>query len=161
MIWIRDVALPYQGDDCLTWPFTTLATGYGRIGRERKNVYAHRYICEWVHGPAPEPHYQAAHSCGRGHEACVNPRHLRWATPADNNRDGRRSYKFLGMTKAAEIRALKGKMREDAVAALYQISERTVRRVFYGQSWLDARRKTGRLITRADEEPSNRPLERF
>ena len=43
-------------------------------------------MCELAHGEAP-PRYEAAHSCGRGHLGCVNPRHLRWATSKENKAD--------------------------------------------------------------------------
>lgn len=146
MLWIRDVALTHQSDDCLIWPFTRLATGYGRLGRNGKQIFVHRYICEWVNGPPPEPHYHAAHSCGNGHLACVNIRHLRWATPTDNQRDGRRYARRLGMAKAREIRSLKGNLREDVIASRFGISERTVRRIHYGEIWTGAPRKDGKRI---------------
>jgi hypothetical protein len=76
MLWIRDVALKWKSDECLTWPFTRINTGYGIIGRGGKTYKAHRYICQWVKGEPPTPEHHAAHSCGRGHDACVNPRHL-------------------------------------------------------------------------------------
>jgi hypothetical protein len=72
----------YQGEDCLTWPFSRF--GYGTIYGHK---HAHRVMCELAYGPAPSPRHQVAHSCGKGHEGCVNPRHLRWATPKENSAD--------------------------------------------------------------------------
>lgn len=44
-------------------------------------------MCELAHGPAPSGKHQAAHNCGKGHEGCVNPRHLEWKTNKENSID--------------------------------------------------------------------------
>lgn len=66
--------------DCIDWPFTRDRKGYGVwvIG-------AHRTVCLMAHGQPPSHIHQAAHSCGR--PSCVNPAHLRWATPKENQAD--------------------------------------------------------------------------
>ncbi len=48
---------------------------------------AHRYMCILAHGEPPFPNALAIHSCGKGHEGCVNPNHLRWATHKENADD--------------------------------------------------------------------------
>lgn len=77
----------HDGDECLIWPFTRSSSGYGVICIDGRQRPAHREICERAHGPAPTQDHHAAHSCGRGHDGCVNRRHLRWATPAENQAD--------------------------------------------------------------------------
>ena len=84
--WLRTNA-SYQGDDCLTWPFTRSSSGYGVIVIDRKQRQAHREMCKLAHGHPPTDAHQAAHNCGKGHEGCVNPRHLRWATASENQMD--------------------------------------------------------------------------
>lgn len=82
-----DRLVTHEGDDCVQWPFYRDGNGYARVSVDGKHNYVHRLICERVHGPAPTPKHQAAHSCGKGHEGCVNPRHLRWATAKENVAD--------------------------------------------------------------------------
>lgn len=84
--WVRAI-LPYDGDDCLTWPYATDKDGYGLGELGGKIRRAHRYICMLAHGAPPTQRHQAAHSCGKGHLGCVNPRHLRWATNSENQLD--------------------------------------------------------------------------
>jgi len=82
-----EMAVGYKGDDCLTWPYATTTQGYGRVWWNGKFYVASRLVCELVHGAPPSLDYHAAHSCGRGHLGCVNPKHLRWATAKENCAD--------------------------------------------------------------------------
>lgn len=84
--WIHSVALNFEGDDCLSWPFANAGNGYGRVLYEGKTWYPHRLLCFLVHGAPPE-HFDASHSCGNGSEGCVNPRHLIWKSRRDNLAD--------------------------------------------------------------------------
>lgn len=79
--------LDYDGPECLIWPFGRSENGYGscRINGSVQN--ASRYICALVHGEPPTPAHEAAHSCGKGHEGCVHPKHLRWDTTSGNQSD--------------------------------------------------------------------------
>ena len=80
----------YAGDDCLTWPFSRNQYGYGQLGFQGRGKKANRVMCELAHGKPPTPKHHAAHSCGNGHLGCVNPRHLKWKTPRENQLDRRR-----------------------------------------------------------------------
>lgn len=82
--WIRDVALAYEGDECLIYPFNRMNTGYAQCVVDGDRVLVHRYVCGSVHGPAPHPRLDAAHSCGNGHLGCATKKHLRWATRSEN-----------------------------------------------------------------------------
>lgn len=84
---ILDVAVPYEGDDCLTWPFSRMGKGYGSAKWEGRRYVAHRLVLILKEGQPPTPSHQAAHSCGNGFLGCVNPNHLRWATPLENAAD--------------------------------------------------------------------------
>lgn len=80
--------LSWNDDQCLIWPFPTrkMAMGYIAIGGMRYQSVS-RAMCILAHGNPPTPTHQAAHRCGRFHLGCVNPRHLRWATPYENQHD--------------------------------------------------------------------------
>lgn len=89
LTWIKEHT-KYAGDDCLIWPFTRNVAGYGQCSDPslgRKPQIASRVMCRLAHGEPEDDAMHAAHSCGAGHEGCVNPRHLRWATPSENERD--------------------------------------------------------------------------
>ena len=131
---------------CLMWPFSLASNGYGQIGRDRH--IPHRLMCEHRHGPAPTEKHQAAHSCGKGHEGCVNPWHLNWRTPAENQveryeQSGPVSRTKLTDDQADEIRSLKGKEIITWTAKLFGVSEANIRQIQNGTT-----RKPGRTWSR-------------
>lgn len=73
-------------DDCITWPFSRDDYGYGKMTRNGRTIAVHRYVCEIANGPRPKDN-DACHSCGNGHEGCVNKKHLRWGTRMENVHD--------------------------------------------------------------------------
>jgi hypothetical protein len=73
--------------ECIFWPFAKKPSGQGRVKFRGATYYPHRLMCEIAYGEPPSAKHVAAHSCGNGHLACVNPRHLRWATMAENISD--------------------------------------------------------------------------
>jgi len=79
----------HDGDDCLIWPYarTGGGKGYAAVVIDKRTKGAHRIMCGLAHDDAPSKDHQAAHSCGRGHEGCVNPGHLSWKTPKENSDD--------------------------------------------------------------------------
>lgn len=86
--WVRS-HIGHEGGDCLIWPFGRSGSGYGSHRAEVdgvRYVHAHSVMCAHRHGPRPAG-TEAAHSCGNGHLGCVNPQHLSWKTPAENQRD--------------------------------------------------------------------------
>jgi len=141
--WLKEHSSYPRQDWCLIWPFST-ARGYGHFGHLGVSYYAHVYMCELVHGPAPTDRHQAAHSCGMGHESCVNPHHLSWKTPEENQQDkrlhgtaqkhGRLRFK-LSMEEVAHIRALAGQKTHDELARLFGVSRRNIGAIIDGRSW--------------------------
>lgn len=143
--YFHDVVLPYDGDDCLIWPFNRRADGYAMLWHEGKSVRAPRMICEELLGEPPTSKHEAAHSCGKGHLGCVNPKHLRWATPAENDHDkidhgtrlrGSRSpVAKLTEDEVLEIRRLIGQLSFAKIGAIFGVSRGAISSIRYGRSW--------------------------
>lgn len=139
--WI-EMHLDYPHDwCCLIWPFSRIVGGYGSVGGEDGSIRVHRIMCEHRNGAPPTPEHQAAHSCGRGDDGCVNQWHLTWKTAAENQIE---RFQHLGRpaprTKLTpeqvdEIRALKGRERPGDTAARFHMSDRNIRDIQEGKLW--------------------------
>lgn len=144
MRWLKAHA-NYSGNDCLKWPFNCDTGGYGLMYANGKTPNAHRVMCELVNGPAPTERHQAAHSCGNGHLACVNPTHLSWKTNRENQLDRRKHGTAirgidtkLNHAAAAKIRQLRGTDTYTAIGRQFGVSRDTIRKVMTGQTWKSA-----------------------
>ena len=82
--WLDNVAMKWENNKCLLFPFGVNGCGYGVVGSWFNSRTAHRYICIQAHGKPPKKK-EAAHSCGN--RLCVNKRHLRWASRKENVAD--------------------------------------------------------------------------
>lgn len=141
MNWIRE-HINYPHDFCLIWPFGRTRDGYGTIGRDGKNLKAHRFICSLVHGEPPTPEHHAAHSCGRGADGCCNPRHLSWKTPSENFKEKpRRPRRKLTPDQVVEIRELEGLERVQDTAVRFGVTECNIRKIQSGKLWGMERRE--------------------
>lgn len=140
-----EARVAYGGDDCLIWPFARRHKGYGVVRINGRAHGAHRWMCERRYGQPPAPEYEAAHSCGRGHEGCVNPRHLRWATSTENKADmlvhgTRRRGQQHGSAKLTEadirrIRSLQGALTLAEIAAQFGVSPSAVSLIHLRRNW--------------------------
>lgn len=136
-------ALKFEGDNCLIWPYGRAKSGYGMVYPNGKPENAHRVVCRLAHGDPPTPEHHAAHSCGV--RACVNPRHLRWATRVENFSDmiahgtktlgERHPQSKLNETQVKDIRASVGKVSKYALAKRYGVSHSTITDVITGKTW--------------------------
>lgn len=79
---LRDL-VGIETDACVLWPLGGNGRGYGQVKVGKVKRITSNLACEIAHGPSNGR--QAAHSCRS--KLCVNPRHLRWATPLENQRD--------------------------------------------------------------------------
>jgi hypothetical protein len=136
--WIR-AHLDYPHKDwCLLWPFSLDTNGYAQIGKEKRSV--HRIFCWHRNGSAPSDEHHAAHSCGRGHDGCVNQWHLDWKTPSQNQDD---RYQHSGLTPRSkltpaqvdEIRALKGRATLADIATQFGVSPTNIWQIHAGKAW--------------------------
>jgi len=139
----------HQGDECVKWPFTIDShVGRGRVYYDDRNWWAHRLMCIMAHGEPPEERYHASHTCGKGHEACVNPKHLEWKTGSANTLEKHKHGTFvqntwgrrgkLTLAQAREIKALKGIKTQVELAKEYNISDTTIRGIHAGRWWKQA-----------------------
>lgn len=138
-------AVASHSHECIFWPFGRGAGGRGVMWQDGRQVFVHRAVCERVNGPAPTPQHHAAHLCGNGHLSCVNPRHLVWATPEENEahklihgtlaRGETHGMAVLSEGDARAIRTLKGVMTQTEIARKFQISKTTVGDIHRGRTW--------------------------
>jgi len=134
--------MDYAEEACLTWPlFRDPETGYGMFGHNGRSYHAHRFMCEMVNGPAPSQRHQAAHSCGKGHEGCVHPRHLSWKTNTENQADrhihgtaGRHGRRYrLTEDQVKEIRNYSGRETIKDIAIRYGVTRSAIRQILQGK----------------------------
>lgn len=136
----------YAGAECLIWPYSTDSAGYGRLGNKDGWRGAHVLMLEMTAGPKPTPEHECAHSCGKGHKGCVNPRHLRWATPSENAMDKlphgthifgeRHGRAKLTDNQVLEIRELLAQgTSQDKIAETFGVSQASVSLIRHRKRW--------------------------
>lgn len=138
-------AIGSSADECILWPFARDRNGRAQIRlRGEDSMYAARIVCSRVHGEPPTPDHQAAHSCGNGHLGCINPNHLRWATPAENSQDmidhgrsarGNHPMAKLTVEDVRRIRALHRKIPARKLADEYGVCRGTIYIVQNRAAW--------------------------
>ena len=144
--WLKEHA-GFEKDECLIWPFSRSSHGYGQININYRRVGAHRLMCELKHGPPQTETDEAAHSCGNGASGCVNPKHLRWATPQQNAADkfihgtqpiGENNHNHkLTRQQVNEIRSATGES-QASIALRYGVCQQLISRIILGKLWIRA-----------------------
>ena len=135
------IAACAESEDCVVWPYTSNGTsGYPVLGGGR---YAHRLACEWTHGPCPVEGWTASHLCGT--KLCVNGKHLRWESMADNLARSPHAVRRGEDHPAAKLRAdqvvemrarwAAGGITQRALAAQYGIHQTTCGDIVSGREW--------------------------
>lgn len=142
LAYFRKVVLPYSGEACLKWPYNNDGHGYGRVWYEGRMQQVARLVCTATQGE-PLPFLEAAHSCGKGHEGCVNPQHITWKTHQANQKDRIAhgtiprgvEIKSAKLTPkdVLEIRAAKGDHK--VIAARYGVSHTSVYLIKRRKNW--------------------------
>ena len=101
LILSKSIPVPFSG--CLLWLGNLTKGGYPTARFDGKEHYLHRYVCEETHGPIPAGYY-ATHSCDV--KCCVEPTHIRPATPSQNNHEAWRRTRPPGTSRGAYYRSL-------------------------------------------------------
>lgn len=142
---IEEVVRPWDRDDCLLWPYSTSDSGYAIVWLDGRMQRVTRILCEERDGPPPSPNHEAAHSCGKGGRGCVNLKHLRWASPSENqmdravhgtsNRGERHGLAKVSREQVLEIRKLAKTCSYREIATRFSLSPSTVGGIARGTSW--------------------------
>lgn len=131
----------YDGDDCVEWPYHRNKKGYGWANVGGKQNSASRWMCVLAHGDPPFAGAEAAHRCGN--RGCVNPNHIRWATPVENMKDQyEHGTRVLGtklhtaVLSEDQVRAIWRDSRSvSAVAHMHGCAVSTVGAIRAGKTW--------------------------
>lgn len=170
-----DEALNSDTDECVIWPFARDAVGYARIRHDGENIPAYRLMCERAHGPHNGIETHATHTCGKGNQGCINPKHLEWGTAFKNQQDrvehgtsNRGERCAAHKLTAAEVEIIFAKIkvgeRLDHLAAEYGVNPVTISDIKTGRSWAwltglpnpKARDRFGNLIAANDNQATAR-----
>ena len=139
-----EAALLARTGDCIVWPFGTTSTGYAGINTFRGFRRVSHIVLERCVGPAPSDEHIAAHAPQVCHNPlCINYRHLRWATRAENEAD-----KLLDGTDARGEKHGQSKLTESVVQSIrldgrpvaqiaweHGVHVETIRKIKRGARW--------------------------
>jgi hypothetical protein len=134
-------ALAHESDDCFLWPAPLKRRQYPCITQNGKQLRINRIVCAHFHGAPSSERLEAAHRCGN--KACINYRHLYWATPKQNsddrlihgtaNRGTRNGRAKLTIQQVLQIRKTVGSPKD--IAPLYGVSHQSISNIRNGYSW--------------------------
>lgn len=137
------VALVFETNDCIIWPFGKDRRGYARLSIDGKSRLLHRIACEVRSGPPPAPNLDAAHSCNR--PSCINGKHMRWDTRAGNQADrvaagthfrgDNAPFAKLTLADVRRIRSLRGVRLQSELASEFSVTKQTISDIQTGRTW--------------------------
>jgi hypothetical protein len=128
-------------DECIEWPYSRNAKGYGLAVVGGKQRGAHNWMCRLAHGEPGPLKRPAAHKCDN--PGCVNPNHLKWATHRENMLDKERTGKtnrgeLNGKTPLTEADVLAIRAAPKWLAPLvekYGLSRGAIVKIRSGKRW--------------------------
>jgi hypothetical protein len=130
-----------EADGCLPWPYGTDKHGYGFATIDGIQRRASNWMCRLAHGEPFMIWKHAAHSCGN--PSCVNPKHLRWASHAENMADkekhgtvnrGERNGKTT-ITEADVLAIREAPAKLAPLMARYGLSKYAISKIRSGKRW--------------------------
>jgi hypothetical protein len=127
---------------CWDWTGAFAGGSYGVIKINKKNILAHRFCYKLCFGEIPNCLF-VCHSCDN--PKCVNPSHLFLGRHKDNMNDMvKKDRQAVGenngrckitLVQVEKIRALKGKLSQEKIAKLFNISKTTVGHIHRNETW--------------------------
>lgn len=140
--WLR-AHVGHIGEGCLIWPFSRNEKGYGQVSYDGRIQKAHRVMCIFAKGEPPEPRFNAAHSCHKGHEGCVHPQHLDWKTPSENTQESavfRRGEALPRKLTIEQVEAIRESSNTHAeLAAEFGVAVNTIGKIIRREIWVKPR----------------------
>lgn len=146
LAFIEDVLAREPTDECILWPYPYRGKSrgcYAHITVNNKLWPAHRYVCHRAHGPEPKPRMETCHSCAN--KRCVNPKHLRWGTQAENGADrvqhgtvcrGEAQWSAkLTEDSVREIKALLGSTSDAELGKRFGVTSTNINYIRSGKTW--------------------------
>ena len=132
--------LDWDREECILWPYST-RNGYGVLHHKDHKVNAHRLALQLATGEQGEKLHAAHGPCHQ--PRCINPNHLSWKTPTENEADKvRDGVHQLGsnnhMAKLTEEQVLsiyKDNRSQYVLAEEYGVSQSNISSIKAGQSW--------------------------
>lgn len=134
--------------NCIVWPFAKNQNGYAVFGRKQgtvKSCLVSRVMCSEVNGLPVGKRNEAAHTCGNGAGACINPSHLKWKTSKENSEDtishgkanrGQRNGKAkLTNEQVREIKSALGLVTQAELARKYDVDGSVISNIKRGKHW--------------------------
>lgn len=135
-----DKLFSFPTDECVIWPFARINKGYAKFTRNGHTLLVHRELCILVNGSPPNDKHHAAHTCGKGKQGCVNPLHVVWKTPQQNEEDKHvhgthtsgKKRRFLRLTEEEQKRMVR--LRSEGftyvtLSLMFGITRNTVRKI--------------------------------
>lgn len=147
-MYLEQVILPYNGSDCLIWPYSRTPQGYGQMSYKNEIIMVHRLICIVKNGIPCLEKNDAAHSCGNGRLGCVSPGHISWKSRKENMDD-----KYIHGTNLFGVYLKNSKLNDNAVKDMrikYESGLFTQRKIasFYNVSLSTAQKAINRVTWR-------------
>lgn len=136
-------AIINPGNECIVWPYGKTRGGYGSVWFNGRKCRAHRVSLILYSGESPAPGLEVAHAVECHNPACINPRHLRFATTSENHADKvlngtlrkGAAVNFAKLTEADVINIRVDPRVHATIAKDFGISQPQVSRIKRGLTW--------------------------